>query len=175
MTRSTASSPHFTTSKLRFWYQKKAHIFLIIPVKFEAWEMFPVEVMNKNVNKRWLPPKTAHTILWAILVHIFVYTIHTAGSIQLKICNWVFLVICFHVREKASYENSESRSGHLPLISEQKNNFFSIWSKRVTIRPEFSTKFSRLLFSQFLSRSLDKTALFHNVHKINCRIKQVGI
>ena len=99
--------PHFTPSKLRFWYQKKAHIFLI-PVKFEAWEMFPFEVMNKNVNKRWLPPKTAHTILWAILVHIFVCTIHTAGSIQLKICNWVFLVICFHVREKASYEKSES-------------------------------------------------------------------
>jgi hypothetical protein len=51
VTRSTASSPHFSPSKLRFWYQKKAPIFLITPVNFKAREMFRLDVMNKNVRK----------------------------------------------------------------------------------------------------------------------------
>jgi hypothetical protein len=38
-------------SKLRFWYQKKAPIFLITPVNFKAREMFHLDAMNKNVRK----------------------------------------------------------------------------------------------------------------------------
>ena len=38
---------HFTPWKSRFWYQKKAHIYLI-KVKFEAQIMFHFDVINKK-------------------------------------------------------------------------------------------------------------------------------
>ena len=33
----------------RFWYHKKAHIFLITHVKFHGWKVFRLEEINENV------------------------------------------------------------------------------------------------------------------------------
>ncbi len=34
----------------RFWYQKKAHIFLISPGEFYSWKMYRLEDINENVT-----------------------------------------------------------------------------------------------------------------------------
>ena len=40
----------FCSNFLRFWYQKKAHIFLIAPVEFYGWKIYGLEDINENVT-----------------------------------------------------------------------------------------------------------------------------
>ncbi len=40
----------FFSNLRRFWYQKKAHIFLITPGEFYSWKMYCVEDINENVT-----------------------------------------------------------------------------------------------------------------------------
>ncbi len=40
----------FFSNFRRFWYQKKAHIFLITPVKFYSWKMYRLKDINENVT-----------------------------------------------------------------------------------------------------------------------------
>ena len=45
-------SPIFSTffsNFWKFWYHKKAHIFLITYVKFQGWKVFRLEEINVNV------------------------------------------------------------------------------------------------------------------------------
>ena len=34
----------------KFWYQKKAHMFLITPGEFYSWKMYRLEGINENVT-----------------------------------------------------------------------------------------------------------------------------
>ncbi len=40
----------FFSNFRRFWYQKKAHIFLITPGEFHSWKMYHLEDINENVT-----------------------------------------------------------------------------------------------------------------------------
>ena len=40
----------FFSNLQRFWYQKKAHIFLITPCEFYSWKMYHLEDINENVT-----------------------------------------------------------------------------------------------------------------------------
>ncbi len=40
----------FFSNFQRFWYQKKAHIFLITPGEFYSCKMYCLEVINENVT-----------------------------------------------------------------------------------------------------------------------------
>ena len=35
---------------MRFWYEKKAHIFLNTPGKFYGWQMYHLEDVNENMT-----------------------------------------------------------------------------------------------------------------------------
>ncbi len=41
--------PIFSPNLPRFWYQKKACIFLITPGEFYSWKMYRLEDINENV------------------------------------------------------------------------------------------------------------------------------
>ncbi len=40
----------FFSNFQRFWYQKKAHIFLITPGESYSWKMYRLEDINENVT-----------------------------------------------------------------------------------------------------------------------------
>ncbi len=43
-------APNFFSNLRSFWYQMKAHIFLIIPGKFYSWKIYRLEDINENVT-----------------------------------------------------------------------------------------------------------------------------
>ncbi len=58
----------FFSNFQRFWYQKKACIFLITPGEFYSWKMYCLEDINENVTNENATNETK--ISWVVMHHL---------------------------------------------------------------------------------------------------------